>query len=291
MAITAKQVKELRDATGAGMLDCKTALVDSDGNMEDAIVWLRKKGIAKAAKKSGRIATEGLTSVFVKGNKAVVIEVNSETDFVAQNDNFKKLVNKLSVNILNNDPKTLTEALNINVDSKKISDLITDATATIGEKIALRRFKIVTKNSEDVFGPYVHMGGKISTLIVLKDSTNAQAARDIAMHVAAMRPTFLDRSEISKDYIAKETAILKEQALSEGKKPEIVEKMVIGRLNKQLAEICLVDQPFVKNPEFKIGKFALQSSKGIKTMIRFELGEGIAKKATNFADEVSQLTN
>ncbi len=291
MAITAKQVKELRDLTGAGMLDCKKALVDTEGNIEEAIDWLRKKGIAKAAKKSGRIAAEGLTSVFVKDNKAIVIEINSETDFVAQNDNFKKLVNKLSEIVLNNNPKNLEAALKIIVDGKTVNDLITDATATIGEKIALRRFEIVTKDSADVFGPYIHMGGKISTLIVLKESTNANAARDIAMHVAAMKPAFIDRKEIGKDFIAKETVILKEQALSEGKKPEIVEKMVIGRLNKQLAEICLVDQPFVKNPEFKVGKFALQSSKGIATMIRFELGEGIVKNTSNFADEVSELTN
>ncbi len=291
MAITAKQVKELRDLTAAGMLDCKKALVDSDGDIEQAIVWLRKKGIAKAAKKSGRIAAEGLTSVLIKGNSAVIVEVNSETDFVAQNDNFKKLVNQLSEILLSNNPTTIEEALKINVNNKTVEAIITDATSTIGEKIALRRFEIVQKTNADVFGPYIHMGGKISTLIVLKDSTNEAAARDIAMHTAAMKPAFIDRSEVSSDFIAKETAILKEQALNEGKKPAIVEKMVIGRLNKQLAEICLVDQPFVKNPELKVGKFALQNSKGISTMIRFEVGEGIAKNTTNFADEVKDLTN
>ncbi len=291
MAVTALQVKELRSLTGAGMLDCKKALVDSDGDIELAIDWLRKKGIAKAAKKSGRIAAEGLTSITIKDNKAIIIEVNSETDFVAQNDRFKNLVSQLSNLILDNNCSTVKEALTIKSGSQTVGDLITESTAKIGEKIDLRRFQVVNKEATDAFGSYMHMGGKISALIVLKDSNNSDAARDIAMHVTAMRPIFIDRNEISKEYITKETDILKEQAIQEGKKPEIVEKMVIGRLNKQLASVCLVDQPFVKNQDQKVGQFALQNSKGIKTMIRFEVGEGIEKNTTNFADEVNELSN
>ena len=215
MAISASMVKELRETTGAGMLDCKKALEATDGNIESAIDWLREKGISKAAKKSTRIAAEGLAETKTDNNKAVIVEINSETDFVAKNEEFKKLVETVTDTILKSNATTLEEALKLTVDGKDLEQLIAEKSGTIGEKITLRRFEIVEKNDDQVFGTYSHQGGRIVTLTVL-DGNDLELAKDIAMQAAAMRPLYLTRDEVPEEKIEKEKAILMEQAENEG---------------------------------------------------------------------------
>ena len=258
--ISAQLVKQLRDMTGVGMMDAKKALVQTEGDIDAAVDYLRENGLAKAAKKADRIAAEGITNVLVDGNVAVVLEVNAETDFVAKNDKFQALVAKLSEVILANKPANLEAALEIVTPEGKVSDVIAEATTVIGEKISLRRFEIVEKSDADAFGAYLHMGGRIGVLTVLEGSTDADAAKDIAMHVAAINPKYVDRSEVSADELEHEKKVLTEQALNEGKPANIVEKMIAGRLNKFLAEISLNDQPFVKDPDTTVAKYA--ASKG-----------------------------
>ena len=290
MAISAQLVKELRDKTGAGMMDCKKALTETDGNIDAAIDWLREKGISKAAKKADRIAAEGLCNIAVNGNEAIVLELNSETDFVAKNDEFQNLLAGITEAVLNSSATNLEEALEIQFDGKKLADKLVDATAKIGEKLSLRRVSRIVKNDNQFFGAYKHMGGRIVSLVVL-DNGNEDAARDISMHVAAINPKYLDQSEISEEVIAHEKQVLTNEALNEGKPAEIVEKMVVGRLNKYLKEICLVNQPFVKNPDVTVSAFAKSVKGEIKSFLRLEVGEGIEKRQDDFAEEVMAQVN
>ena len=284
--ISAQLVKQLRDMTGVGMMDAKKALVQTEGDIDAAVDYLRENGLAKAAKKADRIAAEGITNVLVDGNVAVVLEVNAETDFVAKNDKFQALVAKLSEVIVANKPANLEAALEIVTPEGKVSDVIAEATTVIGEKISLRRFEIVEKSDADAFGAYLHMGGRIGVLTVLEGSTDADAAKDIAMHVAAINPKYVDRSEVSADELEHEKKVLTEQALNEGKPANIVEKMIAGRLNKFLAEISLNDQPFVKDPDTTVSNFAASKGGSVKLFYRYEVGEGLEKRVDNFVEEV-----
>ncbi len=290
MAISAKLVKELRDKTGAGMMDCKKALTETDGNLDLAVDWLREKGIAKAAKKQARIAAEGLCNVMVKGNEAIIYELNSETDFVAKNDNFLVLLNQIGEAILNSEATNLEEALQVLIEGKTLETILIEATAKIGEKFSLRRVTRVVKSDTANFGAYKHMGGKIVSLTVV-DNVSEEIARDVAMHVAAINPKYMNSGEISEEVIAHERQVLTNEALNEGKPAKIVEKMVIGRLNKYLKEICLVNQPFVKNPDLTVEKFIKENSGTIVSFLRLEVGEGIEKRVEDFANEVMNQVN
>ncbi|EGQ0393316.1 elongation factor Ts [Staphylococcus pseudintermedius] len=287
MAISAKLVKELRERTGAGMMDCKKALEATDGDIEKAIDYLREKGIAKAAKKADRIAAEGITHVEVKGNEAVIVEINSETDFVARNEGFQQLVKEIANQIL--DTKTATvEELNETTlpNGKKVSEHMTEAISTIGEKLSLRRFEIRTKTDNDAFGAYLHMGGRIAVLSVVEGTTDEDAAKDVAMHIAAINPKYVSSEQVSEEELNHEREVLKQQALNEGKPENIVEKMVEGRLRKYLQEICAVDQNFVKNPDQTVEAFLKSKGGKLVDFVRYEVGEGIEKRQENFADEV-----
>ena len=288
--ISASLVKELREKSGAGMLDCKKALEANDGNIEASIDWLREKGISKAAKKADRIAAEGLAAVLIEGNKAVVVEVNSETDFVAKNDEFKGLVNTILKTIINSDAKTVEEALQLPTEEGTLNDVIVSKTATIGEKLSLRRFKKVEKKDSESFGEYIHMGGKIAVLTVV-DNASSEVAKDVSMHAAAMRPKYVKRSDVPTEEIEKERTVLKEQAVNEGKPAEIAEKMVEGRINKYYKEICLEEQPFVKDSDINVKTYVANNGGTITEMIRIEVGEGIEKKEENFAEEVAKQMN
>jgi elongation factor Ts len=293
MAITASMVKELREKTGAGMMDCKKALTETSGDMEKAMDYLREKGIAKAAKKSDRIAAEGLALVKVNGNSAVILEVNSETDFVAKNENFIELVSEIADHILEARPANVEEALaqNFQKSSQPVHEYINEKIAKIGEKLSLRRFGIAEKADTAVFGAYLHMGGRIGVLAVLDGSTDEDLARDVAMHVAAINPTYVSRDEVSQEEVAKEKEILKQQALNEGKPENIVEKMVEGRISKYYEQVCLLDQPFVKDGDQKVGKFVQSKGATVQSFIRYEVGEGIEKREDNFAEEVMSQVN
>jgi elongation factor Ts len=285
MAITAQMVKELREKTGAGMMDCKGALEQTNGDMEKAIDFLREKGIAKAAKKASRVAAEGLCSVVTSGNNAVIFELNSETDFVAKNAQFLELIETLGKGLVDSNVQNDEEALNFVINGKNVETLLADATATIGEKISLRRVTRVTKSDEQGFGAYKHMGGRIAVLALL-EKEDQDVAKDIAMHVAAQKPLYLDRTQVDQETLEHEKHILTQQALQEGKPANIVEKMVIGRLNKYLQDICLVDQGFVKDPDIKVSEYLKNHKNSVKNFIRLEVGEGIEKKQEDFAAEV-----
>ena len=288
---SAKDVKDLREKTGAGMLDCKKALEASEGDMEKAIDWLREKGIAKAAKKESRIAAEGLTEGASDENTAIIFEVNCETDFVTQNEKFKNVMVELRDALLFNDCDTYEEALEVKLkDGKTVSERIVESTATIGEKISFRRFEKIKKADNEVFGIYSHMGGKITTLVVLEGS-DRDTARDVAMHVAAMRPLYLNRDEVPEEVLNHEKEIIKEQAINEGKPAEIAEKMVIGRVNKYYKEVCLLEQEFIKDSDKTVEQFAKANGGTIKKMIRYEVGEGIEKRNDDFAEEVMKQIN
>lgn len=290
MNITANDVKELREMTGAGMMDCKKALVESNGDMDKAIDYLREKGISKAAKKADRIASEGLSNIYVDGNNAVVLEVNTETDFVAVNAEFKSLVDKIGNAILKSDAKTLEEGLAVNVDGETVNDLIVSATAKIGEKISLRRFEVVNKSDEEVFGPYLHMGGKISSLIVLKGGDES-IAKDVAMQAAAMRPLYVSIENVSAEEIEHERSVLTAQALEEGKKPEFIDKIIEGRMSKFYEDICLLEQPFIKESDMKVKDYLAKNNATVTKMIKYEVGEGMEKRCDNFAEEVMSQLN
>ena len=288
--VSASMVKELRETSGAGMLDCKKALEATNGNMEEAINWLREKGISKAAKKASRIAAEGLAFAKIEGNKAVIVEVNSETDFVAKNEEFKSLVNEIADIVLKNSPKNVEEALEVVSDGKKLSDIISEKVATIGEKLSFRRFEVLEKEDSQIFGTYSHMGGKIVTLVVL-EGNDVELAKDIAMQAAAMRPLYLNRDEVPAERIEKERAVLTEQAENEGLDQNKLPMIVNGRLNKFFEEICLVDQGFIKENKMKVSKYVESKNSNIIKFVRYEVGEGIEKKEENFADEVMKQMN
>ena len=289
--ITASLVKELRERTGAGMMDCKKALTQTDGDIDAAIDYLRENGIAKAAKKADRIAAEGLSYIEVKGNKAVILEINSETDFVAKNEKFVALVKNVAEAILAAEPKTLEEALQVEAQGGTIEAVINEGIATIGEKLSLRRFEVVSKTDADAFGAYSHMGGRIGVLTLVEGSTDEEAAKDVAMHIAALAPKYLDESEVPADVLEHEKKVLTEQALNEGKPANIVEKMIVGRINKFLEEITVVKQKFVKDDSFTVEKFVASKGGKLTKFVRYEVGEGIEKKEDNFAEEVMSQVN
>ncbi|AHL71441.1 elongation factor Ts [Bacillus altitudinis MN12] len=287
MAITAQLVKELRQKTGAGMMDCKKALTETDGDIDKAIDLLREKGIAKAAKKADRIAAEGLTLIKTDGNTGVILEVNSETDFVAKNEGFQNLLNELADHLLAAKPATIEEAHASKMENgSTVEEHITSAIAKIGEKITLRRFSVITKEDNAAFGSYLHMGGRIGVLAVLNGTTDEELARDIAMHVAAVNPKYISRDQVSEEEANREREVLTQQALQEGKPENIVAKMVEGRLNKFFEEICLLDQAFVKNPDEKVKQVVGAKNATVQTYVRYEVGEGIEKRQDNFAEEV-----
>lgn len=282
--VSASMVKELRELTGAGMLDCKKALDEVNGNMEEAITYLREKGISKAQKKSSRIAAEGLALSKVNGNKAVIVEVNSETDFVAKNEEFIKLINAIADTLLESNAKTVEEALELKYEDKTINDLIIEKISTIGEKLSLRRFEIVEKKDSEVFGTYSHLNGKIVTLDVL--SSDEELAKDIAMQIAAMRPSYLSKEDVPSEVVEKERTILKETAVNEGFAENKIDMIVNGRLNKFYEEICLLEQGFIKENKMKVSKYVESKNSKILSFVRYEVGEGMEKKEENFADEV-----
>ncbi|WP_391121332.1 translation elongation factor Ts [Psychrobacillus sp. L3] len=287
MAVTAQMVKELREKTGAGMMDCKKALVESDGNLEAAIDFLREKGLSSAAKKADRIAAEGTTYIQVEGNKAVLLEMNAETDFVSKNEAFQQLVQQVATHLVATEPASVEEALASTIqEGVTVENLISNAIAKIGEKITLRRFVIETKTNADTFGPYLHMGGRIGVLTVIEGTTDANAAKDVAMHIAALNPAFISRDEVSAEQVEHERKILTEQALNEGKPENIVAKMVEGRLGKYFEDVCLLDQSFVKNPDQKVRVFVESTGGILKSFTRYAVGEGIEKREDNFAEEV-----
>ena len=289
--IKASDVKELREKTGAGMLDCKKALEATEGDMEKAIDWLREKGIAKAAKKESRIAAEGLCQIKIDGNKAVILEVNSETDFVAKNEEFTNFVDYLADEILKNNAKSVEEVLEIKDGAETINDKLVALVAKIGEKISFRRFELVTKTDEECFGAYKHMGGKIGVLVVLKGA-NEEVAKDVAMQGAAMNPVGLRRADVPAEMIERETHVIKEQVMAEGKPEAIAEKMAIGRLNKFYKEICLEEQAFIKDSSLSVLDYVKNNNSEIVSMVRFAVGKKKKKREENFADEVmSQIKN
>ncbi len=292
MAVTAQMVKELREKTGAGMMDCKKALTEVNGDMDAALDFLREKGLSSAAKKADRIAAEGTTTIEVSGNEAIILEINAETDFVAKNEGFQTLVKEISAHLLKTKPESVEAALTTTMDNGLVlADYISNAIAKIGEKISLRRFEIRTKTDNDAFGAYLHMGGRISVLTVLEGSTDDEAAKDVAMHIAAMNPKYVSHDQISEEEVEHERKILTEQALNEGKPENIVAKMVEGRLRKYFEEICVLDQPFVKNSDQKVGEFVTSTGGKLTEFIRYEVGEGIEKREDNFADEVMSQVN
>ncbi|MGA0351576.1 MAG: translation elongation factor Ts [Acholeplasmataceae bacterium] len=283
--ISAKLVKELRDKTGAGMLDCKKALEETNGDVDAAIDFLREKGIAKAAKKADRIAAEGLCNVVVEGNEALLFELNSETDFVAQNKQFLDLLDEVGQALLNAKVDHTEAALQVDNNGQTVEMTLQAASAKIGEKFSLRRVTRVVKSDEQLFGYYKHMGGRIVSLALLNGG-NDVVAKDIAMHVAAQNPKYLDRNAVDPDVLEHEKKVLTQQALEEGKPANIVEKMVIGRVNKFLKDICLVDQPFVKDPDQTVTQYVKANGATVETFVRLEVGEGIEKKDEDFAQEV-----
>ena len=287
MAISAKLVKELREKTGAGMMDCKKALTETDGDIDKAIDYLRENGIAKAAKKSDRIAAEGLVHVEEKGNEAAIVEINSETDFVARNEGFQELVKEIANQVLETKAETVEALLETTLaDGKSVDQRVKESISTIGEKLSIRRFAIRTKSDNDAFGSYLHMGGRIGVLTVVEGSTDVQAAKDVAMHIAAINPKYVSSEQVSEDEINHEREVLKQQALNEGKPEKIVEKMVEGRLRKYLQEICAVDQNFVKDPDQTVEAFLKSKGGKLVDFVRYEVGEGMEKREENFADEV-----
>ena len=288
--ISASLVKELREKSGAGMLDCKKALEANNGDINASMDWLREKGISKAAKKSDRIAAEGLAEVLIKGNTAAIVEVNSETDFVAKNEEFKDLVNTILNTIITSNATTVEELLKEEVNGETINDIIIAKTAKIGEKLSLRRFAKVEKTDSESFGEYIHMGGKIAVLTIVNNASS-EVAKDVSMHAAAMRPIYVKRENVKEEEIEKERAILKEQAMNEGKPEEIAQKMVEGRIQKYYKEVCLEEQPFVKDSDINVKTYVNNNGGEIVNMIRFEVGEGIEKKEENFAEEVAKQIN
>ena len=285
MEISASMVKDLRDKTGAGMMDCKKALVESNGDMDKAIDYLREKGISKAAKKAERIAAEGLANVYVNKNEAVVVELNSETDFVAKNAEFKELLDKIGNAILNNKVTDMDSALAVKVGDDTINDLIVNATAKIGEKISLRRFEKVTKEDSEVFGTYLHMGGKIASLAVITGK-NEEVARDVAMQAAAMRPLYTTIESVPASDLEHEKSVIKEQVINEGKKPEFADKIVEGRLRKFYEETVLEEQAFIKDSSMNIKTYLENNDSKLVKLVKYEVGEGMEKRNDNFAEEV-----
>ena len=290
--MSAAQVKELRERTGAGILDCKKALEEANGDIEKAIDIIRQKGIAKAQKKQSRIAAEGLTAIYEKENKAVILEVNSETDFVSKNDKFKDLIANIGNTVLNSNAKTLEEAMELKYNDGTINDYIIAETAVIGEKLSFRRFELVEKAEDENFGIYIHLGGKISTLAVVKGGDKA-LAKSLAMQITAMNPKYMTEEEVPEEVKAREMSVIKEQIANEKKDitAEVAEKMANGRLNKFFKEICLLDQEYIDDSKKNVKTFLEENHMQVVKYIRYEVGEGIEKKVDNFAEEVMNQIN
>ena len=289
---SASDVKDLREKTGAGMMDCKKALQECEGNMEKAVDWLREKGIAKAAKKESRIAAEGLCQIKSEGNVAVMVEVNSETDFVAKNPEFTGFVDYLVDMIIKNDVNTVEDVTALEDGGETVGDKLVALTAKIGEKLSFRRFEKVTKADDEVFGTYLHLGGKIGTIIVLKGG-NEEVAKDVAMQAAAMSPIALTRDEVPAEVVEKEKHFITEEVkqTAEGKPADVIEKMVVGKLEKFFKEVVLVEQAFIKENKISIEKYVKDNKAEVASMVRFAVGEGIEKRQENFADEVMSQIN
>ncbi len=288
--ISASLVKELREKSGAGMMDCKKALEATNGDLTAAIDWLREKGIAKAIKKESRIAAEGLANIYIEGNKAVILEVNSETDFVSKNAEFKGMIDEIGGAILKSDATTLEEALALPTSEGTVNDLIVAKTAKIGEKLSLRRFKIVTKNADDNFGAYLHMGGKIAVLTVI-NGANEEVAKDVAMQSAAMKAEYVFKEDVPEDVVAREKEVLTSEAMNEGKPADIAAKMVEGRINKFYKEVCLSLQAFIKDGDIDVNTYVTNNKGTLISAIRYEVGEGMEKRNDNFAEEVMAQVN
>ena len=290
--ITAAQVKELRDKTGAAMMDAKKALVEADGSMEKAIDVLRERGVAKAAKKADRITAEGMTDIASDGDVAAIVELNSETDYVATNSDFNDLLKLVTKSLVEGKPADIDAALAMKAQGDdSLQDVITRTTATTGEKITLRRFEVLSKENNQIFGAYSHMAGKISALLVLEGG-NEEVARDVAMHVAAIAPQFTSREDIPAEVVDHEREIQMATDDLQGKPDDIKEKMVEGRISKFMAEISLLDQPFVKNGDQKVSDYLTANNAKVIKFVRYQVGEGIEKNVTDLAEEVSkQLGN
>lgn len=290
MAITAAQVKELRERTGAGMMDCKKALTQCDGNMDAAIDFLREKGLAAAAKKAGRIAAEGAVVSYVSedGKVGVILEVNCETDFVGKTDGFKELAAAIAKQVAEVNPADVTALLASEIEGQTVEAMVTAAVAKIGEKISVRRF--ARYETEGQVAAYIHGGGKIGVLVDLTGGSQ-ELGKDVAMQVAAANPSYLNRSEVPTAELEHEKAVLSEQARNEGKPEKIIEKMVIGRINKYYKEVCLVDQDFVKDGDLTIAKLLKQNNCDVTRFARFQLGEGLEKRNEDFAAEVMAQIN
>ncbi len=289
--ISASLVKELRESTGAGMLDCKKALEATNGDMDAAVDWLREKGISKAAKKADRIAAEGLAEIKISGNIAAIVEVNSETDFVAKNEEFTSMVDAILTTIIANTPETVEDVLALTYESGTINDLIVNKTAKIGEKLSLRRFERIEKNDNQVFGSYIHMGGRIAVLTLIENASE-EVAKDVSMHSAAMRPAYVKSSDVPTDVLDKEKEIMKEQLLNEGKPADRIEGILVGKVKKYYEDVCLENQIFIKaeNKE-TVAEFVANNGGTISTMVRYEVGEGMEKREENFAEEVAKQIN
>lgn len=288
--ITAAQVKELREQTGAGMMDCKKALTECDGDIAKAVDWLREKGISKAAKKEGRIAAEGLTRAAVKGNVAVLFEVNSETDFVAKNEQFLHLLDLIQEAVLENKPADDAAVLALSTPEGTVADLITNATATIGEKITFRRVSVIEKADDEFFGSYMHMGGKISSVVVLKGKEDATVAKNIAMQIASMAPSYLSQNEIPSDVVEHERSLqlqmMKDDPKMAGKPEKVLEGILKGKVDKHFKEVCLLDQEFFLDSKAKLSTYLKDNQAEVVSFVRFQTGEGIEKREENFAEEV-----
>lgn len=289
---TIEKIKILRDKTGAGMMDCKKALVETGGDVDKAVDFLRERGLSKAANKASRIAAEGLANVAIEGNTALIYEVNSETDFVSQNDEFIKLVDEVGAILIKSNATNTEEALAVNNPQERLTveQMLLNMTAKIGEKITLRRVQRITKKDDEVFGLYKHQGGRIIALTVVKGN-DQEVAKNIAMHVTASKPRFLDRASVDQETVEHEKQVLTQQALNEGKPANIVEKMVIGRLNKFFEEICLTDQAYVKDTDMKVKQYLKSVNSQVTFFLRLEVGEGIEKREEDFAAEVAAQMN
>ena len=293
--IKASDVKELREKTGAGMMDCKKALTETKGDMEKAVDWLREKGIAKAEKKASRIAAEGLSQIKIDGNNAVILEVNCETDFVASNEQFTNFIDELAKVLLDNEVETMEEAMELKLGEETVSERLINLTAKIGEKLSFRRFEKVEKDDTEVFGSYLHLGGKIASLVVLRGADEI-TAKEVAMQDAAMSPVAVRREDVPEEMVEREKEVIKEQIKNDeknnGKPEEIIEKMATGRLNKFFKEVCLIEQEYIKDSSLTAGDFVKNNDGEIVKAIRYQVGEGIEKKEEDFASEVmSQINN
>lgn len=281
-------IKKLREMTQAGVMDVKKALDECNDDLEKAAQWLRERGIAKAAKKAGAIAAEGVALVGIKDDKAVIVEINSQTDFVAKNENFLQLASDIKGAILTYLPADLNACLNIKLpNGMTIEQACNELTGKIGEKIAVRRFTIVSKDANQSFGVYEHSNKKIAVLLVLDGQVNPEVGKNVAMHAAAMGPKFMDRSCVDQEWLANETKILREQTIAEGKPADKADMIVKGRINKSVAEVCLVEQVYVKDPSLKVADYLRHNNTSLKQYIRYEVGEGIEKKVEDFAAEVA----